>query len=93
MKKAATDKVFREKCFTPAKVASSISIHMMTARTTDASSPTTKAKVHNNRMTAVPFNHLKRFPNKKRNRPFNKNQMIPMCMPDKDNTWAMPATE
>ena len=81
MKKAATLKVFMEKTLEPDRRPNSINMHMTTARTTEGSSPTIKAKVHNKGITSPPFSHR------------NKNQIIPICIPDKASTWAIPATE
>ena len=81
MKKATTLKVFMEKTLEPDKRPSSISMHITTARTTEGSSPTMKAKPHNKTMTIPPFSHR------------NKNQIMPMCIPDKARTWDIPATE
>ena len=74
MTKAVMLKVFIENTLEPDKRPNSINIHMTTARTTESSNPTIKANPHNKGITSPPFSHR------------NKNQMIPMCIPDKAST-------
>ena len=93
MKKAATAKVFSEKDLKPDNRPISMSVHIHTARTTDASKPTTKANIHKAVMMKTPFSHLKRPLANGRNNTSISNQMMPTCIPDKASTCDMPATE
>ena len=93
MKNAATANVFTDIGRTPANRPNPKHIHIRTARTTDGSRPTTKAKAHNAIVTIAHLNHSKRFLKKRPNTPFSKNQTIPICIPDKARTCEIPAAE
>ena len=56
MKKAAMDKVWMDKDLRPDTRPHSKSMHMITARTTDASKPAIKANAHNNIVATKHFN-------------------------------------
>ena len=70
-----------------------MSMHMITARTTEASSPATKAKHHN---ISGDTPHFSQRPHRLLSNGFSKKpksiHTIPLCNPDKASSCEMPAT-
>ena len=94
MKKAAIPNVFKDSAFLPAHRPNSMSMHMITARTTEASRPDTKAKHHNMRVAKSHFSHrIREICSKGLKQKLNSIQTIPTCKPDKASTCEIPATE